>query len=437
METASVQGMTSGNPPPAMDQASARNARLSLGLLLAINLFNYIDRYVLSAALPKIQEDLMPSGAHADERAGDLASAFLIAYMFASPVFGWLADRTSRWLLVGGAVVVWSLASGGSGLALSFAAMLVTRILVGVGEAAYGPTAPALISDLYPIERRGRVLAWFYMAIPVGSAIGYAFGGQMAQHGLWREAFYLVVPPGLILALLCFKMRDPRRGAAEAQPVAARSARLHDYIVLARTPSYVFNTIGMTALTFAIGGVAFWMPKYIQFRGEPDLGQIGFKFGALTALSGLTATLLGGIVGDKLAARYKGAYFLVSGTSLLLAFPCFLLVLHRPFPEAWAWIFLTEFCLFFNTGPANTILANVTHPAMRATGFALNILIIHLFGDALSPKLIGRINDSHHGDMNVGFRAVSIAIVVGGIFWLIGARYLGRDTQLAPTRIDE
>jgi MFS family permease len=436
METASVQGMTSGNLPPGMDPASVRNARLSLGLLLAINLFNYIDRYILSASLPVIQGEILQGDLHADERAGDLASVFLIAYMFASPVFGWLADRTSRWLLVGGAVVVWSLASGGSGLAMSFVAMLVTRIFVGVGEAAYGPTAPALISDLYPIERRGQVLAWFYMAIPVGSAIGYAFGGQMAKHGLWREAFYLVVPPGLLLALLCFRMRDPRRGASEAKPVAARSARLHDYVILARTPSYVFNTLGMTALTFAIGGVAFWMPKYIYFRGEPDLGMIGLKFGALTAISGLTATLLGGIVGDKLAVRYKGAYFLVSGTSLLLSFPFFLLVLHRPFPESWGWIFLTEFFLFFNTGPSNTILANVTHPAMRATGFALNILIIHLFGDALSPKLIGKLNDSHNHDMNVGFRAVSIAIVVGGIFWLLGARYLDRDTQLAPTRID-
>jgi MFS family permease len=435
VETASVQdSLPLDRPGPG---GSARAAGLSLALLLAINLFNYIDRYILSAALPKIQEDVLGSGdEHAGERAGALAFAFLVSYMFAAPVFGWLADRTSRWLLIGGAVVVWSLASGGSGLAGSFLAMLVTRIFVGVGEAAYGPTAPALISDLYPIERRGRVLAWFYMAIPVGSAIGYAFGGLMAQHGWWREAFYLVVPPGLILAVLCFWMRDPRRGAAEAQPLALRSARLRDYLTLARTPSYVFNTLGMTALTFAIGGVSYWMPAYIHHRGEPDLGQIGLKFGALTALSGLTATLLGGLVGDKLAARYKGAYFLVSGTSLLLSFPCFLLVLHRPFPEAWAWIFLTEFCLFFNTGPANTILANVTHPAVRATGFALNILVIHLFGDAISPLLIGMINDRHDHDMNVGFQAVSIAIVVGGIFWLLGARHLGRDTQLAPTRID-
>lgn len=412
---------------------------MALALLLTINLFNYIDRYILSAAAGPIQDAFFgENDRNAEFWIGTLNTAFLVSYMLAAPVFGFLADRTSRWTLIGLAVAVWSLASGASGLAPTFLALLLTRMCVGIGEAAYGPAAPALISDLYPVERRGRVLSWFYMAIPVGGALGFAFGGVMVEHAHWRIAFYAVVLPGLLLALLCFWMRDPGRGASESRPAARGTPRWSDYVTLVQTRSYVLNTLGMTAMTFAVGGVAFWMPKYIEhFRHQPHPARIGMIFGGITALAGLTGTLLGGLAGDKLTKRWSGGYFLVSGGSMLLAFPCFLLVLQRPFPEAWAWIFATEFCLFFNTGPANAILANVTHSAVRASGYALNILIIHLLGDAISPPLIGWLarQADGHPDMNLGFQAVSAAIVVSGIFWLWGARYLGEDTRVAPLRI--
>src|SRR4029077_3796064 len=147
-----------------------------------------------------------------------------------------------------------------------------------------------------------------------------------------------------------------------------------------------------------------------EFRKEPDLGQVNTIFGAITVVSGISATLLGGLVADRLSARFPGAYFLVSGTAMLLGFPCFLLVLVTPFPWAWVLIFLAEFCLFFNTGPTNTIVANVTHPAVRSSAYALNIFVIHLLGDAISPPLIGTLTGLAKGNMNAGFMAVSVAI---------------------------
>jgi MFS family permease len=408
--------------------------RRSVALLLAINLLNFIDRYVLAAALSKIEVDFFsPGDKTAETKLGSLATAFLVSYMLTAPLFGWLADRLPRWRLIGLAVIGWSLASGASGLAGSFTALFITRLFVGIGEAAYGPAAPTLLADLFPIERRGQILAWFYMAIPVGSALGYVLGGTVAQHWHWRWAFYLVVVPGLLLGIVCFLMPEPKRGGAEDQP---RRARLADYALLLRTPSYVFNCLGMTALTFAIGGVAHWMPRYIQvFRGQPDLSRVSQIFGAITAVAGISATYLGGLAGDRLTRRWPGAYFLVSGVGMLLAFPCFQLVLSTPFPWSWFWIFLAEFWLFFNTGPTNTALANVTHPAVRSTAFAINIFVIHLLGDALSPPLIGWLSDSRGGNMNVGFSAVSVAIVIGGLIWLWATRYLAHDTALAPQRI--
>ncbi|MCE9607400.1 MAG: MFS transporter [Planctomycetia bacterium] len=397
---------------------------------------NYVDRYVLAAVIPKLRAEFFPNGGeHADAELGSLALAFMISYMIASPIFGWMADRMSRWLIVAGGVIVWSLASGASGLAQTFTMLLVTRIFVGIGEAAYGPAAPTIIADLYPVERRGSVLAWFYVAIPVGSALGYTFGGLMAEHSHWRWAFYLSVVPGILLGVWALFMREPSRGGAQAT-APKRAAKLADYLVFLKTPSYLLNTLGMTMMTFAVGGISYWMPDYVhRFRNGGDLGSVSFTFGAITAVAGLTATLLGGYVGDKLRTRYSGSYFLVSGIGMLLGWPLFLAVLVTPFPYAWGLIFLAEFCLFFNTGPSNTILANVVHPAVRASAFAFNIFVIHALGDAISPLLIGWINGRNDGNMNYGFAAVSVAILFSGVFWILGAKHLQRDTELADTRL--
>ena len=206
--------------------ATAAGANRALALLLAINLFNYLDRFVLAAVLPKIAAD--PAvGPLSKAEQGALATAFMVAYLAFSPIFGWLGDRGKRWLLVGVGVTLWSLASGASGLASGYVMLLLTRCFVGVGEAAYGPVAPSVLSDLYPIETRGKVMAWFYVAIPVGGAFGFLFGGLIADstfggllaHPLgWRWAFLLVVPPGLILGGLCFLMRDTPIGAGGGVP---------------------------------------------------------------------------------------------------------------------------------------------------------------------------------------------------------------------------
>jgi MFS transporter, Spinster family, sphingosine-1-phosphate transporter len=424
-------------------QGPLPGARAALVLLLAINLFNYIDRQVLAAVEPEIRRELLSGESKEGARfwMGLLSTAFLITYMLIAPLFGWLADRTSRWVLVGIGVVLWSLASGASGLdwhtdlTTAYWLLLLTRCFVGIGEGAYGPVAPTMISDLYPVKDRGRVLAWFYLAIPVGGALGYAFG-EVVQGSLgWRWAFYLVVPPGLLLGLWCFLMREPPRGQSDHAVAPRRKATARDYLALFKIPSYTLNTLGMTAMTFAIGALAWWMPDYLEEKKVPYMLGIGPRtvFGAITALSGLIATLLGGMAGDWLRARYPGSYFLVSAVAMLLGFPMLLLFLYVPFPWAWIFAFLTVFCLFFNTGPTNTILANVTHPAIRASAFALNILIIHALGDAISPPVIGFIAD--RTSMAFGFVVVSFLMLVGGLFWLWGARYLERDTALAPTRL--
>jgi MFS family permease len=434
-------------------------ARAALILLLAINLFNYLDRQVLAAVVPNIRAELFSpakSQAASEDQSlpmrfvhwlqgafglgdnaliGSLQMVFIFSYMIFAPIFGVLAERRSRWVLVGIGVILWSLASGASGVARNFGVLFFTRCFVGIGEGGYGPVAPTMISDLYPVKVRGSVLAWFYMAIPVGGALGYVLGGLVDSALGWRWAFYLVVPPGVLLGLWCFFMRDPPRGQADATTASDRRPRWRDRAVLLKTPSYILDTMGMAAMTFAVGGIAFWMPDYIfaKCEGQMTLAAVNIIFGAIVVVSGLAATLLGGIAGDRLRPRFPGSYFLVSGAAMLVAFPLVYLVTVTPFPLAWVLVFGGVFCLFFNTGPTNTILANVTHPSVRASGFAINILIIHALGDAISPLVMGAINDS--SSMDTAIQAVSVVILAGGLLWLWGARYLEEDTARAPTRL--
>ncbi|MBI1832614.1 MAG: MFS transporter [Planctomycetes bacterium] len=242
------------------------SATLALTLLVLINLFNYIDRQVLAAVEPEIRKELLPDDSGAEPKDGAnqeesedakfwmgwLATAFLLSYMLIAPLFGILADRISRWWLVGFGVLLWSLASGGSGvdwgvsIAAAYWVLLITRCFVGVGEAAYGPVAPAMIADLYPIEKRGKVMAWFYLAIPVGGALGYALGEVIEKAIGWRWAFYAVVPPGIALGIWCFFMPDPPRGQAESSDATAnRKPSMKDYLFLLTIPSYTLNTLGM------------------------------------------------------------------------------------------------------------------------------------------------------------------------------------------------
>jgi len=425
------QSKLADSPPRTGMPGAIPGATTAVALLLGINLLNYIDRYILAAVEPDVQREFFRGDPNAMAKTGLLPMAFLVTYMLAAPPLGWLADRVSRWLLVGISVLIWSLATGASGLAASFMGLLVARMFVGIGEAGYGPAAPTLISDYYPERRRGQMLAWFFVAIPVGSALGYVLGSVVKQWAGWRPAFYLAMVPGLALGVIALRRRDPTRGGADGAISIGpnRAAGLRDYLALARIRSYVLNNAAMTAMTFAIGGISFWMPKYLE-----DVRHLGPKAGTLlgptVALGGLIATPTGGWLGDRLRDRIRGSYFLVSGTGMLIGAPLVLLLTRTPFPLAWGVLLLAIFFLFLNTGPANTALANVTHPSVRASAFALNILIVHLLGDACAPPILGWVAD-RGGSRGWDWVFVLLAAVMAlsGVLWLAGMSRLQSDTE--------
>lgn len=392
--------------------------RAVLALLLAVNLLNYVDRQICYALLPLISRDLSLS----DAQAGSLASAFMIVYMLAAPPVAWLADAGGRRPWIAGGVALWSLATGAAGLARGYWSLFFSRAAVGVGEACYGAISPSFIAERFPAESRGRALALFSMAIPVGSALGYAGGGLIGKELGWRAAFWIVGLPGLLMAALCLLLpKDPPR----AMPSAGAG-----YREVWSVPCFRGITYAGAAMTFALGGFAVWIPTFYHRNFALDVGQAGTVFGAVTVLSGILGSLAGGWLADAVRRRAPDADLLVSGAGLLAGMPlaCAAVLMPTLWTSVGA-LFLAETLLFLNMGPLNSAIASVTRLETRSMAFAANIFVIHLLGDAASPMIIGWFSDRI--GLTNALLASCLALGLGGWFCLRARADFGPDAARA------
>lgn len=410
---------------PASDWS--RSPRVILGSLTTLNALNYLDRYVSAATLPLILADLAIS----DAQGGLLQSLFIVAYALACGPAGWLGDFGNRLRLVSTGVFVWSAATVASGLAPTYGWLLLARAVIGIGEASYAVVTPSLLSDCYPAERRARVLGVFYAAIPIGSALGYIVGGLIGETYGWRAAFFVAGAPGAALAFLLLLLTEPTRGAQDNTQEPATPLGLASSLrALLSRRSYIVNTVAQIIYTFSMGGLATWMPTYfVRERGIP-LGSASTIFGLILVVAGFAGTLLGGRISAAVARRYPGADFIVSGWSLAASLVFTLLALLAPQPGVfWPAMFITLLLVFVNIGPLNAAMANVLPAELRARGFAVTTLLMHLLGDAASPWIIGAVSDQ------VGLRApVLVAgclLSVAGVVLFAGRASLERDLNAA------
>jgi len=408
--------------------------RGALAILTGLNFLNYIDRFIPAAILSTILSELHLT----DAEGGRLQTLFIVTIVVISPLAGWLGDLQPRFRLAAIGVLIWSLATFGSGLAPTYAAMVLARALVGVGEASYTVVTPSLLSDYFPTSRRGGALAIFYAAIPMGSALGYVIGGQIAAHWGWRRAFFVAGAPGAGLALLLLFLRDPKRGAQDVRATPkgqGRDGSVSSVEVirnavreLVARKSFVYNTVAQTIYTFTVGGLAVWMPTYfVRERGLP-LAAAATAFGGVLAAAGFAGTLLGGRLGDKLSQRHPDAHFVMSGVALIASVPCTLVAVLAPSPAIfWPAMFLDLTLLFLTTGPLNAAMANVLPATLRGRGFAFNTMAIHLLGDALSPWLIGVASD------RIGLRlpvlVTGTLMLLAGLVLLAGRGAFARDLK--------
>jgi predicted MFS family arabinose efflux permease len=413
-------------PPPRRTPLPARPG-VTLATLTGINALNYLDRFLLAPLLPLIIVGLGLD----DRQAGSLQSAFILVYALVCPLAGWLGDRASRLRVAALGVALWSLATVGSGLAMTFVGLLLFRALVGIGEATYTVVTPSLLADHYPPSRRGRALAIFYSAMPFGIAIGYVLGGQIGAHYGWRPAFFVAGGPGLLCAVALLVLREPPRGRYDARPDAAAKLPLREFLrVLGKRPSYFFNMGAQTIYTFTMGGLGAWMPTYFVRERHLTVDRAGTVFGLLLLGAGFAGTLLGGQIGDRLAQRYRSAHFAFSGLTLLAAIPFTVTAVLAPDPMVyWPAMGATLFCLFLNNGPLNAAMVNVLPTTARARGVGLHTTTIHLLGDACSPFLIGVA--SHAVGLRLPVLVTGLLVGLAGLLLLAGRARLARDLDSA------
>jgi MFS family permease len=427
-------GTDMASPPkiPALGTRKAwiGSARVALAILAFINLFNYLDQYLVSALVESLKHSEL---ALSDTQAGSLMSGFLIVFAVIAPIFGTLGDRMSRPRLIAFGVACWSIATALSGLAWNFTSLFIARASVGVGEAAYVTIGPSLLSDYFPRGQRGRVMAIFFCAIPVGSALGYVVGGLMDVHFGWRMAFFVAGLPGLVLALLCLGLRDPPRGsqdgdasgkdAAHAAPAGSKAGPRRpslSYLELLRNKPYVLTVLGYVAYTFALGGLAFWMPAFLErMRGIPR-EQATVSFGTIVVITGFIGTFAGGWLGDYCARYSQRAYLWISAVATLIAAPFAWLALTVPSQTLYViCMVIAQLMLFLSTGPINASIVNQVLPTQRASANALGVFTIHLLGDVPSPIIIGMLSDA--SSLSQAVKIVPVAILIAAIIWAIGA----------------
>ena len=388
----------------------------TLLLLIGLNLFNYIDRYILPGEVSLIQREFHST----DQQMGALTTALFIFYTIAAPLTGWLGDRFRRKPLIIAGAVLWSVATLGTAWVHDYWTLFARHALVGVGEATFGIFAPAVLADFYPERDRNRILSIFYLAIPVGAALGYLAGGELGTLWGWRAPFFLCAVPGLVIAALYGWIgREPERGASDhVRPTADRATVLG----LFRNPAFLTGTLGLATLTFAMGGISAWVPTFLERFVQMPLNAADRMVGAITVIDGIAGTLVGGWLAQRWLRTNHRALYLLSFWSVALTLPCGAMVFFGP--RAWAVpaLFAAEFFLFLNTGPLNAAIVNSVSAPVRATAISFNLLCIHLFGDLFSPTIIGTISDRTKS-LRMGLGATLIFLVISGAILLFGSRF--------------
>lgn len=380
-------------------------------ILTTINYLNYIDRLILAAVLGSIKTDLSLN----DLEAGLLATMFMVPYMLTSPLFGYLGDTKNRSKLIALGTGLWSMATFSTGLAKNFGSLVATRLGLGIGESAFTTIAMPYLSEFYPPQKQGKIFAIFNSAAPVGAALGYLIGGLLGSVVGWRNAFFIVGLPGMIMAILIWPMKDPRKKTEHK--FHWKSALK----TLGGSRAYLFAVFGYCANTFVVGGVAHWMPTYIQRTFQMHQLSANTLFGSIAVGAGLLGTLAGGYLSGYVVKKHPGGNQLLPAWGMLLCTPCFWFCLNADQIEIFIVLLsLTLFFVFLSASPINIAFIESVPGSVRNTAVAMAILACHLLGDAISSPIMGYISDQT-GSLRTGLLIGTPFLLIAGVLWLLGA----------------
>lgn len=440
-------------------------ARYVFWVMFLISFLNYLDRNVLTGGANVIAKEL----GFGLDGIGYIASAFLIIYTLCTVPLGIWADRAKRRDVVAISVAFWSVATAATALATNFATLFLSRMVLGIGEAGYFPAGTALMSDYFCREKRSRIMSWWSIAQLVGILVGFVIGGAVAglYPGSWRLAFIFTGIPGLLLAILVWRVREPRRNQADEEDMGIYEARVAvntskeagrpipvptnvfaQFGALLRIRTLVVLILMQIFAFFVLTVNVVFLPTYLQQKDTFGLtsGQAGLFSGAVVVLAGMAGTVLGGYMADWLNKRHPGSRILVCGIGFLLGAPAFAAaVTFHNLLVFTIFFVISTLLLTLYTGPSTAATQDVVPSALRASAVAISLLIAHLLGDAFSPTLVGVLATSfdpthgHHFATGMAGQDLSVALlvtctpalVIAGLIGLFGARWMKSDITAA------
>jgi MFS transporter, Spinster family, sphingosine-1-phosphate transporter len=472
----STSGPNISDPPGSSPEVGATTPWWMWGVLLlffAMHIFESVGRWLLEATLPPIKEELKLS----ESEVGWLSTIMLLGLATASVPIGYLADRLRRPRLIATGFAVWSVATVTTGLARTYDQIQIARALVGIGSATFEVVALTILLDLFPRGIRARVLAVFFLAVPMGAAVGLSVAGALAWMTTWQTAFLVVGAPGLVLALTCLLLPDPVRGLSEG--VEIERLRLHervgpsreDYIDLMVNSSYTYSVFGITFSSFALAGLVYLSPTFLTVAKGLTEAQAASPLAITYLGAAVLGTAAGAWLADPATKVSPRVLFVVPGLGMIAAIPFTLAAIYgRSALWIFGGLFLAEGAIFMNVVPCYAIIASVVMPNMRAVACGAALASIHLLGDIWSPTLIdwavdtfgqadsmatifgkvltavGAVPVAQPGrdpeNLTAGMFVVIPALLISGIVLLAGARHLPREMALmlaklraTPTRL--
>jgi MFS family permease len=412
------------SPETGPSRAFSSSARYVFILLFLLYMFDYIDRMVIVSLFPYIKQDWGVS----DTQLGLLVSAVYWSILIFTLPVSILIDRWSRKKCIGLMAIVWSLATVACAFTRNFSQLFAIRAVIGAGEAGYAPGGAAMISALYPKEKRAKMIGLWNASIPLGSAIGIALGGFIAHRFGWQYAFGVVALPGMIVAILFFGVRDYET----VRLVHSRSrGQAMNFAAIVREfthkPSLLLNNLGMAGCVFVTTSLLTWLPTYFHRIESLDMTKAGLK-GSAVMLLAIVGAPLGGYLTDRWYRKRKDARLLFPALSSMvtgvLLFVTFGLLRGTP-----------QYLVLLATGIAATgfvsaavaVTQDVVHPGLRAVSLSLNIITQHLLGSAVGPPVIGAISDRF--GLETAMLCLPVFAIIAGLFFLAASRFYVRDVE--------
>ena len=398
-------------------------------LLFLLYMFDYIDRMVVTSMFTSIEKDWGIS----HTQSGLLVSAVYWAIVLLTFPVSILVDRWSRSKTIGIMAIIWSLATALCALTGNFVQLFMARMLIGAGEAGYAPGGSAIISGLYPLERRARMMGIWNAAIPLGSAIGVFLGGIIAVKFGWKHAFGIVAVPGMIVAILFLFVKDYKTVDLSFIDKNRNKVRMEKKDMIREfigKPSVLFTYFGMAAVVFVTTSMLTWLPTYFEKAAGIQQETAGKMAGSVMLLA-LIGAPLGGHLTDRWRKTKENARLLFPAISTFLsAIVLFIaLVMLRGEVQYIVFLIFGILVLAFISGAA-AVTQDVIHPGLRATSYAIAVVVQNLLGASTAPIIMGKMYDLTN--IQTALSILPCVLLTGSLLFLLGSRHYVKDLAKVP-----